>query len=246
MSEAVDRVKKGLTVSAAARMCAVPLRTLDDRIKGRVFHGTSPGPSTVLSCDEEASLVSYVFYMEDRGFPLTRCMVIVFAWAIALRIGKDSRFSEYGPSNKWWYGFMARHPNLTLRKVDNLERCRAEALSVDVINNYFNLLKKILTQNGLLSKLRQVYNFDKIFLPLNEKNDKVVALKNVNSVYSQSMGSTKHITMLCCVSASGSAWPPMIMYPVSFSGGQYKLGGPDDTLYAKSSSGWVDSELFLH
>ena len=38
----------------------------------------------------------------------------------------------------------------------------------------------------------------------------------------------------------------MITYPVSFPGGQYKLGGPDDTLYAKSSSGWIGSELFLH
>ena len=38
----------------------------------------------------------------------------------------------------------------------------------------------------------------------------------------------------------------MIMYPVSFPGGQYKLDGPDDTLYAKSSSGWIDSELILH
>ena len=82
-------------------------------------------------------------------------------------------------------------------------------------------------------------------MPLNEK-DKVVALKNAKSVYSQSMGSTEHITMLCCVSASGSALPPMIMYPVSFPGGQYKVGGPDDTSYAKSSSGWIDSELFLH
>ena len=64
---------------------------------------------------------------------------------IALRIGKDSRFSEYGPSKKWWSGFKARHPNLTLRKVDNLEHCRAEALSVDVINSYLNILENTVT-----------------------------------------------------------------------------------------------------
>ena len=45
------------------------------------------------------------------------------------------------------------------------------------------------------------------------------------------------VTMLCCVSAPGLALPPMIIYLVSFTGGQYKVGGPDDTLYAKSSSG---------
>ena len=59
-------------------------------------------------------------------------MVIAFARAIALRIGKDSRFSEYGPSKKWWSWFKARNANLTLRKFDNLKRYRAEALSVDV------------------------------------------------------------------------------------------------------------------
>ena len=37
----------------------------------------------------------------------------------------------------------------------------------------------------------------------------------------------------------------MIIYSKSFPGGTYKFDGPDDAVYAKSSSGWVDSELFL-
>ena len=106
----MDRVKKGLTVSAAARMCAVPRQTLDDQIKGRVFHGTSPGSSTILSCDEEASLVSYVLYMAYRGFPLTRRMVIVFAWAIALRIGRIHVFLSMGQARNGglglWHGIL--------------------------------------------------------------------------------------------------------------------------------------------
>lgn len=51
--------------------------------------------------------------------------------------------------------------------------------------------------------------------------------------------------MLYCTSSSGTALPPMIIYPGTFPGGQYRLGGPDDTLYARSCSGWFDSELFL-
>ena len=74
--------------------------------------------------------------------------------------------------------------------------------------------------------------------------EKAVTLKNTKCVYSQAMDSTEHITMLCGASAAGSALPPMIIYPGSFPGGQYRLGGPDDTLYAKSESGWVDSDLF--
>ena len=37
----------------------------------------------------------------------------------------------------------------------------------------------------------------------------------------------------------------MIIYSKCFPGGQYQFEGPDDALYAKSDSGWIDSELFL-
>ena len=37
----------------------------------------------------------------------------------------------------------------------------------------------------------------------------------------------------------------MIIYAKSFPGGQYRFDGPDDALYARSESGWIDSELFL-
>ena len=37
----------------------------------------------------------------------------------------------------------------------------------------------------------------------------------------------------------------MIIYSKSFPGGQYRFNGPEDALYARSESGWIDSELFL-
>ena len=50
--------------------------------------------------------------------------------------------------------------------------------------------------------------------------------------------------MLCGANAAGTALPLMIIYPKAYPGGQYKFGGPDDAVYARSESGWVDSELF--
>ena len=51
--------------------------------------------------------------------------------------------------------------------------------------------------------------------------------------------------MLCGASAAGITLPPMIIYPKTFPGGAYTFDGPDDIVYPKSESGWVDSELFL-
>ena len=245
MLAAMEKVEEGVPVSAAARMFNVPRRTLDDRMKGHVSHGTLPGPSTVLSKEQEDALMTYLVYMAEHGFPLTRKMVMAFAWAIALRSGASERFSQNGPSNHWWLNFKRRHPNLTLRKVDTLDRSRAQSLNADVIKEYFDLLGKVLTENDLLSSPRQIYNCDETYLPLNESKEKAVTVKSAKSTYCQSTGSTEHITMLCGVSASGAALPPMIIYPRSFPGGQYRFGGPDDCVYSKSESGWVDSDLFL-
>ena len=129
---AMEDVKRGkMSVNAASKLHNVPRKTLDDRIRGRVRHGAKPGPSTILSLDEEKALTSYLVYMAQRGFPLTRTMVKAFAWAIAKRSGNGDRFStENRPGEHWWQNFKKRHPKLSLRQTDSLDRSRAEALSI--------------------------------------------------------------------------------------------------------------------
>ena len=237
---------KEMTISAAAKNFSVPRKTLDDRVKGHVVHGRRPGVSTVLTPEEETSLASYLIYMAERGFPLTRTMVKAFAWAIAKRSGKEERFNvEYGPGDHWWALFKKRHSSLALRKADSLERSRAEALNPQIVREYFELLDATLTKNNLKNKPRYQYNCDETFLPLDYTREKVVASRGAKVVYSQTHGTSDHISLLCCASAAGIPLPPMIIYAKSFPGGPYRFQGPDDALYAKSESGWIDSELFL-
>ena len=60
--------KKELTVAAAAIRFKVSRKTLEDRVKGRVKHGTAPGPKTVLTAAEEDALVAYLVHMAECGF----------------------------------------------------------------------------------------------------------------------------------------------------------------------------------
>ena len=67
-------------------------------------------------------------------------MVKAFAWDIAKRSGRDGCFHpEFGPGEHWWVLFKKHHPILTLRKSDNLERSRAEALNPEIVEEYFKL-----------------------------------------------------------------------------------------------------------
>ena len=90
MEKALEVVqKRQATVSGSAKQFNVPRKTLDDRVKGRVFHGTKSGPGTVLTSAEEDILCNYLIYMAERGFPLTRKMVMAYAWALEKKIGQS-------------------------------------------------------------------------------------------------------------------------------------------------------------
>ena len=148
IERAIQAVQEGETVSGAAKQFHVPRETLDDRVRGRVRHGTNPGPCTALIVKEESALASYLLYMAERGFLLTTNMARAFAWAVLLRSGTQGHFNEEsGPGKHWWQHFRACHPELTLRTADNLECSRANALTRDVVNNYLACLKNISTSS---------------------------------------------------------------------------------------------------
>ena len=246
MEKAMKAVSGGMSITTASRTLAVHRKTLDDRVKGRVIHGKSPGLSTALSQEEEKSLTEYLPYMSTSGFPLTRTMVKACAWAIAKRSNTHTRFNpDLGPGDHWWHLLKQRHPELTLRRVDMLHRSRAEALNPHIVKEFFDLLHKTLTQHSILNSPTQIYNCDETFLPLDYTREKAVTAKGTKNVYCQALGISDHITVLCCASAAGVPHPPMIIYSKLFPGGPYRFEGPDDALYARSESGWIDSELFF-
>jgi len=70
MEAAIKAVEGGEKVASAAKRFQVPRKTLDDRVKGRVKHGTNPGPNTALAADEESAQANYLLYMAEHGFPL--------------------------------------------------------------------------------------------------------------------------------------------------------------------------------
>ena len=84
-----------------------------------------------------------------------------------------------------------------------------------------------------------------MFLRLNCIKEKAVTRRGTKNEHCQSYGTSEHIMLFCCASAAGIPHPPMIIYAKSFPGGEYRFEGPDDAVYARSESGWIDSELFM-
>ena len=72
MLTAVEAVKNGTAILRAAREHSVPRSTLNDRISGRVVHGTKPGPSPYLAAAEEKELSLFLIDTAKAGYGKTR------------------------------------------------------------------------------------------------------------------------------------------------------------------------------
>jgi len=155
-------------------------------MKGLVRHDVNPGPSTALTSEQKGAREAYLFYMVERGYPLTRAMVKAYWWAIAKKSGTEYWFNqEFGLGDKWLANFEKRHLKVTLRRMDMLERVRAEALNPDTVKQYFDLLGSNLDTLNLKNKPRPIYNWDETFLPLNCNREKAVTYKRIKNTYYQ-------------------------------------------------------------
>ena len=147
-------------------------------------------------------------------------------------------------SHGWWDRFRARHPNLTLRTGESLAYHRAVSTNRIIIDKYFDLLEEVLLSNDLTARPHLLYNADETGLPLQHRPGKRIAVRGQKHVHVVNSGNKTHISVLACVSASGYAIPPMVVFQRKTLIPQLTTGEVPGTIYGLSASGWMDRELF--
>ena len=65
------------------------------------------------------------------------------------------------PGQRWWTGFLKRHPMLSVRKPQALQISRVRAAQPEVINHwFFAVLKPLLQKLDLLDCPQRIFNAD--------------------------------------------------------------------------------------
>ena len=70
--EAVEDVKKGISISEASKQHKVPRKTLNDYVREKPVELKSMGAPKMLTDEEETAIIENILYMSDWGLPLTR------------------------------------------------------------------------------------------------------------------------------------------------------------------------------
>ena len=232
--------KEGLSVRRAAAAYGVPKSTLHDHYTGKV-HQSHKGPPRYLNDMEEKQLVAFLIGCAQIGYARSRKEVIgIVEQILSQRSGNTASRVTSG----WWESFRRRHPELTIRMSEKLAYVRSVMTNHTIINSYFDLLESTVKDNNLLNRPGSIFNCDESGICLDVRPGKVIALKGMRNVTAISSGNKMQITVLACVSASGHAIPPMVVFPGKNFIHQLTINEVPGTLYAMSPNGWMDSEIF--
>ena len=243
--EAVKVDSKGLR--EASREFGVPVTTLKRRVDGLVEVDARPGPSTVLSKEEEDRLYEYCLIMADMGFGLTIENIRIVAYRIAEASGRPHPFKNGMVGRDWYEAFVRRHPKLSLRKPEALSYARAKNASAVVVDDFFAKLAAVYSRLGILSKPMQIYNADETGVSrVHSPKMKILARRGQKTVWSLTSGERGRThTILMCGSAAGHYIPPLIIFPRVRMNDKLKTGAPPGTIFETSPKGWINKDIFF-
>ncbi|XP_070188805.1 uncharacterized protein [Littorina saxatilis] len=145
---------------------------------------------------------------------------------------------------KWYQMFMRRHPEISLRLPEPTSLARAQAFNKEAVYRYFDLLEKIIDENGLVGS--HIYKMDETGVStVQKKCQKVPGQKGTHQIGSLSSGERgTNTTVVCCASANGNYVPPMVIFKRKRMPPELADGAPLGSFVTSNESGWMDTDTF--
>jgi hypothetical protein len=247
LTKAIEAANNGLPIREAAARFGVPKSTVFKYLsKERAPKLVRIGNKPVIPPIIEGELVKYALEISSRFFGLTQKELRALAFEIAERSGIKHPFNkiEKLAGTDWYYGFLARHPEMSLRSPEATSLARIYGFNKTAVSKFFeNLL--CVNEREILPASR-IYNVDETGVTTVQKPQKIMARKGqkqVGKLVSGERGCT--ITVVAAMSAAGNFVPPMIVFPRKRIHPALGNNAPINSVIAVSKSGWINKELFV-
>lgn len=238
---------KNMSCHKASVKFGVPRSTLENKVKGKTPRERKMGPSSVLTAEEEDTLVKWILSIAKAGFPLIKEDLLCTVQKIIQMSNRETPFTNNKPGRKWFKLFLARHPEISVRVPETLTQSRAKVTEVG-LRMWFKEMEDYFCKENLKDVLKdpqRIYNCDEAAFLLCPKTGKVLAPRGCKDVYEIVQGSDKEsLTVLMTVRADGVVCPPFIVYPYVRLPSELVNNSPKSWGLGKSKSGWMNGETF--
>lgn len=228
-----------LSVRQAAVKYGFAKSTLNDAVTRK--HPRKPGAQTVLSADVEDIIIKRLKTLADWGFPFDTLELRIFIKMYLDRCGITIRkFKNNLPGYDWARSFLTRHKQeVTQRFSQNIKVSRA-SVTPETIRCYFKELETTLKD----VPPENIINYDETNLS-DDPGRKKIIVRRACKYPERIMNATKASTsiMFACT-ASGTLLPAYVVYKSRHLYDLWTEGGPPQTRYNRTDSGWFDGTTF--
>ncbi|XP_054263526.1 uncharacterized protein LOC128986934 [Macrosteles quadrilineatus] len=171
MLKAIEEVKNGRSIKAAARDNNVPRSTLQNKLSGKSPKERRMGPEAVLNKTEESILVKWLFTTAKAGFPVSQQQLLDSVQHLLKDLKRKNPLKDDRPGRSWYLGFCKRNPSVSARIAQNLTQSRA-VVSKDSLLNWFTEIHTYLEaieQLDILEDPDRLFNADEAAFFLTQK-----------------------------------------------------------------------------
>lgn len=241
LHKALQLIKaRQMTIREASRVHKIPVRTLYYKIRGS--HPGAPGGQKVLTEVEERHLVDVIIACAEFGAPLNIFDIKMTIKTYLNQQGRTIKKFKNGdtPGKDWCYNFLDRHEEkLSKRMCQNIKKARA-VKGEEEIEEYFQNLARSLEN----VPPDNILNFDETNLTDDPGSIKCIYRRGIKYPERVLNTSKSAISIMFAGSASGTLLPPYVVYKGERLYDQWCIGGPKNTKYNRTKSGWFDAACF--
>ncbi|XP_060855370.1 uncharacterized protein LOC132933051 [Metopolophium dirhodum] len=250
LEKAVNAVKSGsLTYNQAFEEFNVPKAVVFNRIKGRKtpMSCTKAGRSRVFSDEIELVLEKCLIARSKMGYPCDKNEFKELVGHFIKQSNFITPFKNGIPGDDWYYGFMKRHPKLSFKKPEQLQKVRKDARKPEVVYDFYEKLMDVVVANNMQNRPEFFFNADES--GFHTDPSKLKAIGEKGQPFNRIVGGSgrESISVLACVSADGKYLPPLIVFKGCAV--QARWTSPKaypGTFYAVSKNGWMEESVFFN
>ena len=142
-----DIENNGLSQRKSAGKYDIPLSTLNDAYN-KVRSSHKIGRKPILGEEIEENLYQIIIRLSDVGVGLNKYerLKAIRQYLINNNLRQENGeplFKNNCPTNKWYTGFLNRHPMLSQRVAKNLAVCRSKSYTYEIAEEWYNSVVKL-------------------------------------------------------------------------------------------------------
>jgi molybdenum-dependent DNA-binding transcriptional regulator ModE len=248
LRHALEFIENGGKIRRAGRQFGIPYGSLQTRIKKIEGRNDSPrmGRRSIFSPEQESSIAEHLKLLSKMFYGLTAKELrrVVFEYAEKNNIKNSFNKNTRLAGKDWYYDFLQRNPTISARKPEATSINRITAFNREELELFFGNLQDLMEKYKFNPS--KIFNVDETGITNVQQPLTVLAQKGqkrVGSATSAERGKT--VTVICCMSASGTYVPPMFIFPRKRMSLQLQKDGPPDAIYNVSNNGWSNEHLYL-